>query len=222
MKTNKKNFKLYAALLGFILALAACQPKEFNLGTMISKNDLKYSITQDANDPNTVILESQTPGMTPLWVTPAGRSTKIKDTVKIAFPGDYQFVYGVESAGGFVQADTMVITITTTNLSYVDNPLWNMLTGGVGESKTWILDNGKYGMAPGPLSYADPSVTQEWGNYTPNWEPDGNTTGATAEDYAATMTFDLIGGPHLTSYKPNEDGVTENGVFNLRYIFFKE
>lgn len=215
MKMNTKRFTIYAALLGFIMAFAACQPEEFSLGTIISKENLKYSITQNASDPNMVILESQTPGVTPLWVTPAGRSTKIKDTVKIAFPGDYKFVYGVESAGGFVQADTMVISITTTNLSYVDDPLWNMLTGGVGNSKTWILDNGKLGLAPGPLSYADPSVTQEWGNYTPNWEPSGSDVSATDQDYAAEMTFDLIGGPHLTSYKPNEEDVTENGVFDF-------
>ncbi|HKJ41867.1 MAG TPA: hypothetical protein VKA27_07210, partial [Sunxiuqinia sp.] len=87
---NTKRFKLYAALLGLILAFAACQPEEFNMGKILSKEDLKYSITQDANDPNMVILESQTPGVTPLWVTPTGRSTNVKDTVKIAFAGDYK------------------------------------------------------------------------------------------------------------------------------------
>ncbi len=209
------KLKIYAAFLGLLMAFAACQPEEFSLGEMISKGDLKYSITQDANDPNMVILESQTLGVTPLWITPAGRSTQIKDTVKIAFAGEYQFIYGVESAGGFVQADTFNLSITTNNFDYVNDPLWNYLTGGVGASKTWILDNGKYGLAPGPLSYADPSVEQVWGNYTPNWEPDGSTTGATDDDYAATMTFDLIGGPHITSVKPNEGNVTEEGTFGM-------
>lgn len=212
---NTRKLNIFVALLGLVLAFASCQPDEFSLGKIISKDDLQYSITQNADDPNMIILESLTPEMTPLWVTPAGRSTELKDTVKIAFPGEYKFVYGVESAGGFVQADTMVISITTTNLSYVDDPLWNMLTGGVGESKTWILDNGKYGLTNGPMYFADPSREQVWGNYEINWDPSGSSVGATDQDYAAEMTFDLIGGPHLTSYKPNEGDVTEQGVFDL-------
>lgn len=212
---NTRNFKKYTLLLGMILALFACQPDEFSLGSLLSKEDLKYSITQNPDDPNMVILESLTPGVTPLWITPSGRSQLLKDTVKIAFAGDYQFVYGVESAGGLVQADTLNLTITTDNYDYVKDPLWVLLTGGVGESKTWVLDNGQYGLAKGPLHFADPSRDQVWGNYEINWDPSGADIGATDQDYASTMTFDLIGGPHITSVKPNEDEVTEHGVFGF-------
>lgn len=214
MKTNKLYIVL-TLLAYMVLAFSACQPDDYSLGEMISKDQLEFSITQNPDDPNMILLESLTPGVTPLWITPVGRSLKTVDTVKLAFPGTYKFIYGVQSAGGFVQADTVTVTLTTTNTNYISDPLWVLLTGGVGESKTWILDNGNYGLATGPLSYADPSREQVWGNYEPNWEPAGSDIGATETDYQAEMTFDLIDGAHLTTVKPNEENQNEQGVFSL-------
>ena len=139
MKTNKLS--IFIALLGlFMLALPACQPEEFEMGEIISKEDLKYSITQNAEDPNMIILKSENPGLNPMWIAPMGRSTRVQDTLRIPFEGEYKFVYGVQSAGGFVQADTFRLSLTTNNLSYVNDPLWTLLSGGVGEEKTWLLD----------------------------------------------------------------------------------
>ncbi len=138
MKT--RNFKLYTLLVSMVWALFACQPDEYNLGSVLSKEDLEYTITQNASDPNMVILESLTPGVTPLWVTPMGRSTRVKDTLRFPFAGDYEFIYGVQSDGGLVQSDPYQLSITGNNFSYIDDPLWEMLSGGVGNSKTWYLD----------------------------------------------------------------------------------
>jgi hypothetical protein len=90
--------------------------------------------------------------------------------------------------------------------------LWTALTGGVGKSKTWVLDNGKYGFGTGPLAYADPTKTQTWRSYAFNWDP--ADVGQTANDMAAQMTFSLIGGPFLKTVKPNESG-NESGTFFL-------
>ncbi|MFB6318305.1 hypothetical protein [Saccharicrinis sp. FJH54] len=214
----KKNiFPIILAVLVLGLGLIACQPEEYSLGEAISKDQLDFSITQNADDPNMIILESMTPGVTPLWITPMGRSTKVKDTVKLAFAGDYSFVYGVLSAGGFVQADTFKLTLNTSNLSYVNDPLWIYLTGGVDSSKTWVADNGKYGLAPGAMSYADPNTTVEFDDYTPNWEPAGNALGSSDEDmgWGSTMTFSLQGGAIMTTNKINEGGIQETGTFFL-------
>ncbi|HEY4789343.1 MAG TPA: hypothetical protein VIH57_25005, partial [Bacteroidales bacterium] len=136
----KNKFKIVYIFLGIALLFTACTPKEYGLGGLIEKSALKYSITQDATDPNMVILKSMTPGFTPQWITPQGRSIRVQDTVRIAFPGTYKFIYGVESDGGLVQGDTVTLDITTTNLSYVNDPLWTMICGGVGNEKTWLLD----------------------------------------------------------------------------------
>ena len=212
----KNKLKILVTLTGLaLLLLNACTPKELELGALMDKGNLKYSITQDATDPNMIILKSLTPNVTPQWITPYGRSIRVQDTVKIAFPGTYAFIYGVESQGGLVQADTTYVTITTTNLTYVNDPLWTNLCGGAGKSKTWVPDNGKYGFAAGFMSYADPSVTQEYENFTINWDPGNSSLGLADNDLTGTMTFDLIGGPHMTVVKPNESGAPTSGTYYL-------
>jgi len=204
-----------ALTLGFV----ACQPDEFELGSSISKDALKYSITQDTEDPNMVLLESLTSGAQPHWITPMGRSTRVKDTVKLAFPGIYDFAYGVMSEGGYVQDDTMQVEITTTNFDYINDPLWEFLSGGVGNSKTWRLDYGDYGLAAGPLTYCEPQTTwTEWqaGTAAIGWAPAWSDNQWIIEeaDKDSRMTFSLIDGAVMTTHKVTE-GVDEIGTYSL-------
>ncbi len=222
---NTRKFKIFTALLGLFLAFYACKPEEFSIGEMISKDQLKYSISQDKNDPNMIILESLTPGVTPLWVTPMGRSTQLKDTVKIPFAGEYTFTYGVESAGGYVQADNYVLNLTTNNLNYVDDPLWTLLTGGVGKEKTWVLDLNADAVSKyfiGPLFFY--GTDDSWVTVTDkqtvtgdswNWSPDypGNSWLMAAGDYG-TMTFSLKGGAKIT-VDHKMLGKTQTGTYFL-------
>lgn len=211
------KFKIFSFLAILMMVFSSCSPEDYSLGGILSKEDLKFSITPDATDPNMIYLKSLTPGATPLWTTPSGRSQKIDDVVKIAFAGDYTFTYGVECSGGTVYADPVTIHIAQNNLSYVDDPLWTSLTGGVGKEKVWIVDNGKYGMAPGAMSYADPSTTIEYNNFTPNWQPSGNANGSSDTDmgWGSTMTFSLKGNAVMTTHKINEGGKDETGTFFL-------
>ncbi len=233
MKT--RNIKFYTLLLGLVMALFACQPDEFSLGKLLSKEDLSYRITQDADDPNMVILESLTPGVTPLWITPMGRSTRVKDTLKFPFAGDYEFTYGVESAGGLIQDDAYPLTITTNNFTYINDPLWEMLTGGVGQSKTWVLDLFPEEEAPayakyfvGPLYFygtddswetvtegiAAPEGSDSW-NWKADWAGNGSWLfGEETELDYGTMTFDLIDGAHM-EVDHKILGRQESGTFML-------
>jgi len=233
---NTNRFKIFAALLGLIVVFAACQPEEYELGAILSKSDLKFSITQDPSNPNLVTLESQTPGAAPLWQTPMGRSTRMKDEVKIPFAGKYAFVYGVTSAGGYVQADTFYLDITTNNLSYVNDPLWTLLTGGVDKEKTWLLDLNAEGVSKyfgGPLyffgtedswttvemlkkeiSYDDIKkelgISDAW-NWSPTYK--GNEWLMSVGNYG-TMTFSLKGNAKVT-VDHKMLGRTETGTFFL-------
>src|SRR5690554_1542580 len=211
MRINIWNTTKAVLAVGAML-FTADQPDEYELGDLLKKEELKYSITQDASDPNAIVLQAQNPGHQPFWITPMGRSTLAQDTVRIPFEGEYSFVYGVISAGGVVQADTFKLNLTTTNLNYVNDPLWTLLSGGVGEEKTWIWDNGSYGLAPGPLSYADPSVDQEFQNYSANWDPGNMPPGSTDENmgWNSTMTFSLKNGAFFSAVKYNEGGTEEN------------
>lgn len=218
----KNKFKILTALLGLALLFTACTPQEYELGALMDKSALKFSVTPDANEPNVIILKSLTPGVTPQWITPFGRSTRVQDTVKIAFAGTYKFVYGVESAGGLVQADTVTINVVNDNFSYVNDPLWTNLTGGVGSQKTWRLDYGSYGLNAGPLTYCGPLTTwTEWqaGKADIGWAPawKDNTWIISADDQASRMTFSLKGGAFLTTHKVVE-GVDESGTFMLNTV----
>ncbi|WP_321439111.1 hypothetical protein [uncultured Bacteroides sp.] len=212
-----KKIKILSFLAVLLIAFTSCQPDDYSMGSVLSKSDLKYSITPSASDPNMIVLKSLTSGVSPIWITPSGRSLRMTDSVKIAFKGDYKFLYGVESGGGVVFGDTVTLNIAQNNLSYVNDPLWTSLTGGVGKEKVWIADNGKYGMAPGAMSYADPTTVVEYNNFTPNWEPNGNANGSTDANmgWGSTMTFSLKGGAIMTTHKINEGGKDEVGTFFL-------
>ena len=87
-----------------------------------------------------MILKFNTPGATPVWNYGTGKSTRAIDTVRYAFQGEYAIDLNVITPGGVVDLEPVTITVTEDNLSYVDDPLWTSLSGGVGESKTWYLD----------------------------------------------------------------------------------
>ncbi len=188
-----KNLILIA-FLGSMVAFSSCTPNKYDLGALVNKTTLKYSIVPSSANPNNIILTSSTPGLTPVWVTPVGQSQKAQDTVNIPFPGTYKFVYGVESDGGFVQADTTVVTITTLDQNAVSTPEWTALTGGFGKSKTWVLDLNASGVSKffgGPIYFGGSGW--EW---DAGWS--GNGWICPAADYGS-MTFDLIGNANFSS-----------------------
>ena len=224
MKTKFFNI-CFSVLAVMTLLFSACQPEEYELGQMLSKEDLKYSIVQDAEDPNMVILMARNDGYAPFWTTPMGRSTRVNDTVRIPFEGNYDFVYGVVTPGGVIQADTFTLELTTTNLNYVNDPLWTKLTGGVGEEKTWLLDlnaDGQSRYFVGPLYFY--GTDDSWATVTEgqtiegdswNWQADweGNQWIMPAADYGS-MTFSLKGNATVTV---NHEvlGRVDNGTYFL-------
>lgn len=196
--------------------MSSCEDDSPELGQKLNKSAIDFEVVQDYSideGGNTVILKNLTPEIVPMWDYGTGRSTRMVDTVRFPFKGEYIIKFSAVTGGGIVNVDAVTIEVTEDNLMYVNDPLWTALTGGVGESKTWILDNGKYGLATGPLSYADPSRAQVWGDYQANWDP--ADVGQTDADMNAEMTFSLQGGPFIATVKPNEDGGDESGTFSL-------
>jgi len=145
-------------------------------------------------------LTSLTPNVTPQWITPNGVSLRVKDTVNVPFPGIYTFKYGVESDGGFVQADSVLVTISTLDKNTVSTPMWVNLAGGYGKSKTWVLDlnpiDGSSKLFNGPVYFAGvkaDGTAWEW-----DAQLSGNSWIMPVGDYGS-MTFDLIGDAHFSS-----------------------
>ena len=189
----KNRVKIFVCLLGWILVVAACNPENPHLGPILPKSALKFSVTPLSSNPNMIVLKSETPGVTPYWVTPVGNSTSLVDTIDIPFPATDTLYYSVLGAGGMTQADT-VIKINTIDKNYVSDTTWTDLTGGLGKSKTWVLDldaNGVSKYFSGPIYFG--GTGWEW---DPGWKD--NTWICPAADYG-TMTFSLKGNVIFTS-----------------------
>ena len=205
--------------------MASCKPDEYQLGELYSKNDLKYRIYQNPADSNMIILESQTPNVTPYWIHPQGYSTRVKDTLRIPFPGVYVFVYGVLSPGGLVQADTFYLTINTTNLMYVSDTLWTYLTGGPGNEKVWLLDIDENGVSKyfnGPCYWMGGDNGWHYECMVENgicwyWEASyaGNEWMGDKGDHGI-MIFSLKGGAYVTvNHKLYQELGIQNGTFDF-------
>ena len=238
-----KNIVKILSILFFSAAMiVSCMPDEYELGTVdITSSDLTegkaFSIEHDAENPNIVYLKSLMDSKyTPLWSHPQGRSQEKLVTLKIPFEGTYNVQFGVETRGGIVYGDTVTFTIDNFYAGFVEDELWTLLTGGVESSKTWLLDLDADGVSKyfvGPLYFygtedswesvalydegksgddvkSELGITDSW-----NWKADwpGNTWIMNAGDYG-TMTFDLIGGAHVTVDHKMLDRV-ENGTFLL-------
>lgn len=228
--------KLYKILTILILPLlfTACKKDEHSLGMVLDKSEIKYTVTQDMKaDPggNTVILKNMTPGTLSMWDYGTGSSTRMVDTVKFAFTGDYVIKFSVSTGGRIVKMDSVVVKVTQDNLNYVNDPLWTALSGGVGKDKQWVLDTeGKY--FSGPLSFY--GVNNGWLKEGGPWASGAFSTGCyggdcwtwgpgisdiypnmmTKGDYGM-MTFGLKGTAAFQAVKPMESGATQNGSYFL-------
>jgi hypothetical protein len=215
---------IFLAIVAVALAATGCQDADPGLGKMLDKSEIDFSVTQDfAVHPggNTVILKNNTPGTVSIWDYGTGRSNKVEDRIQFAFKGDYVIKFSALTAGGVVEMDPVTITVTEDDLTLVDDPMWDALSGGVGNEKSWVLDiDAKF--FDGPLYFYGTNNGWEGACMVPggdcwNWNPEyaGNTWLMEAGDYG-TMTFNLIGGGFVSvDHKKLPARGTENGTYFL-------
>jgi hypothetical protein len=201
----KRFHTLFSLLLAAMFFVSSCQQDDHQLGRLLDKSEVKFSVVQDLSlDPggNTVILKNETPETVPMWDYGTGRSTRQVDTVRFAFKGDYVVKFSAMTAGGVVEVEPKTITVTQNNFDYVKDPLFTALAGGVGQEKTWTLDiNATH--FDGPLYFYGTKngwqgACLEPGGDCWNWNPvyQDNTWLMPAGDYG-TMTFNLKDGPYV-------------------------
>jgi hypothetical protein len=229
----KRHIKILAMFM-LPLLIVACKKDEHSLGRVLDKSEIVYSVTQDLQaDPggNTVILTNSTPGTISMWDFQTGTSTRMVDTVRFAFAGDYVVKFSAVTGGQVVQMDSIKVKVTKDNLNYVNDPLWTALSGGVGQEKEWILDEGGIFFS-GPLSFY--GVNNGWLKEGGPWADGANATGCyggdcwtwgpgTGDIYPSmmaqgdygVMTFGLKGTAAFKAVKPMENNITQNGSYYL-------
>jgi len=219
---------LIFGIIGFLIS--SCEPETYSLGKSPDKSQIQYEIVQDFTvDPggNTVIMTNLTDGVVITWDYGTGKSNKKTETVKYAFKGEYTIKVSAVTAGGIVELDPVTITVTDDNLNYVNDPLWTALSGGVGNSKTWVLDLDASGTCKyfvGPMYfYGTDNGWLEGGdsgcygsdcwNWNADWKGNSWVFPNGAEDFG-TMTFSLEGGPYVTTNNLST-GTNESGTYFL-------
>lgn len=206
-----KIFKLFSILSLMAIVFFACTPDEYQLKAPSDKSALKFTVTRDATNPNKFILKSLTPNAQPFWTTPVGTSVKLNDTIVVPFPGNDTISYSVETPGGIVTADPYAFEVKTIDEAYVSGQMWTDLTGGLGKSKTWVLDIDANAVSKG---FAGPFY---FGGTGWEWDPafkDIPWAGVSAGDYG-TMTFDLIGNANFKSDNKMFPDLSGSGKFML-------
>lgn len=208
--------KLFNKLSLFTLVLAAfslfsCNDFENEIGSKLDVSELDFTIIQDYSideGGNTIILTNNTPETIPVWNYGTGRSNRAIDTIQFAFAGDYTIQFSAVTEGGVVNAEPVTITVTDDNFNYIQDPMWETISGGVGNTKTWVLDLNEEGVSKyfnGPLyfygtdnGWLDGGDDGCYGEDCWNWNPDwpGNQWLMDAADFG-TMTFGLDGAPTL-------------------------
>lgn len=197
--------------------------------------------------PKDTVLNTIVPGQT---INIVGYN--LKKATKIAFQGVDASLAGiiytdssviVKVPGSFTGADPLLANkitygtaVDTTDysirifdpaiLEYYKDPVFKLLTGGIGKEKTWVLDLDAKGVSSkfkGPLYFS--GIDYGWDNqcskaggdcwlYDPNYE---SWMGA-AQDYG-TMTLGLKSETAEPVVKVSQKGITKSGMFSGSYFF---
>lgn len=147
-----------------IFVMTACDPQEgsdYALGEMPTPEQLNFTSAPATGQTNVIEFTntSEIPGVA-TW--DLGNGTKIKGekvTAQYPFKGEYTIVMSLYTTGGSTKIERK-ITINNDDMSLLNTPMYNALTGGAAnlDGKTWVFDqyhDGHFGV--GPATDASPS-----------------------------------------------------------------
>lgn len=203
--------------------ITSCSPDEPDLVSPDIKSDdlvegIAFTITHDSSNPNIVHLSSLLPSSYQVaWETPQGRAVGNDYTLKIAFDGDYEIRMGVSTKGGYVWSGPTAFHIDEFCTDFVDHFLWNRLSGGMGNSRTWQIDlaqledgSAKTTCWKGPHWYFNHNFT--WGKLHSRDE-----TETTYANYIDSTPWDASGAIDPTPAEKDAAGNDENWYWAADY-----
>lgn len=225
----------YSLFIGVIaLMVSGCSADDHDMPAPdVTADDLAegiaYSVTHDSDNPNIIHLKSLMPASYQVaWETPMGRSQGAEMTLKMPFDGTYEVKFGVNTRGGYIWSEPSTFEISDFCADFVAGETWEFLAGGAGGSKTWVPDNGNYGMKQGFYSCFEPSTVHAdmvlkentLGNWYADgktwWEPSHSDIGITADDILGEMTFSLSGKAGVkVTFKNGITPDVQEGIFNF-------
>lgn len=241
----KKQFNYFLSLVlgASALIFQACTPEDNNVpAPSVTSAELvegiAFSVTPDANDPNTIHLKSLVKGAQPCWETPSGLSQNSEVTLELPFSGEYTVKFGVTTGAGLVWGEPYTFTVNQNNFEMLSDEIWTNLAGGVDENgkgnpKVWVPMDKSYPPYVGsaPVAYMSPDDVMNdgsgktelvigTGNWNPNWDPGFQSWLIPADDpymgSEMTLSLDAQKGCIAEIKRVDANGVTEKtGSFNL-------
>ncbi|MET4083279.1 hypothetical protein ABIB40_003248 [Pedobacter sp. UYP30] len=180
---NKLNTSILLAIGFMLCVVVSCKKDNItrSIGTPPTAEQIQFSATPDASNPNIIIFKNSYKGINAYWDFGNG-ATANGNEVTGAYPlgGTYTATLTILADGGSVST-TKTITIAKTNTSMLSDPAFKMLSGGLSNAagKTWVIDKTQPGhLGVGPIG----SQAPDWYQAGPN-EKDG------AGFYDDEMTF---------------------------------
>jgi hypothetical protein len=147
------------------------------------------------------------------------------------------FTGGVASLANKITYTTAVGSITYSIpifdpaiLEYYKDPLWTLISGGIGNEKTWAIDFNAQGVSQkfaGPMWFSGEDLRWEFscgaGGNCWNWAPEWQSWMPGPKDYG-TMTFKIKGVPVVPGVTVNQKGLdaSKNGIFSGGYFLDTE
>jgi len=124
------------AWLFFICTLfpQSCQP---------GSGKASFSIAQDKSPDssgNVVLLVNHKPSQITVWDYGFGKSYQKSDTIRYALAGTYEITFTSISGGDTLGPFSEKINVKHNRFQYINNSLWDDLSGGYGLKKSWVLD----------------------------------------------------------------------------------
>lgn len=181
--------KMFLLIAGLGLVLASCKKDEPTLGEPPSDADARFTFTPTAQNPNIIEFKAANPSLDAKWDFGNG-ATAEGSTVLAVYPfaGVYTVSLTVVNSGGS-NSSSQDITINDDDPGLVNNPLFDLLTGGLNGPgfKTWAVDSARavhFGVGPNPVGAA--------GNY-PEWYSASANEKKRAGMYDDRYTFYLQG-----------------------------
>jgi hypothetical protein len=130
-----------------ILVFLACSEEltDRNLGNLVNTNDVKISVTPDANDPNLIHFKLLTADCQALFVCPEAQINEsgIGFSKKILWADTYTMDITAYNKAGYSQKTTITFVVNTTDPTVCTNEKFSLLTGGCNalNGKTWRLNS---------------------------------------------------------------------------------
>lgn len=229
---KKTNFKLLAALLSALMMVfvVSCEKDDDDGTPPVSYDPVLNTNFSFVVTGNNVVFTTTIPGN--VWFTCNDVDYPTVDktvTVFLANADTYTFTCSTLGSGATITSDDFSVVIAQDDLTFLDEGVWKLLTGGQGKTKTWVLDINADGEvtnlwnAPVAYSGKDGDPYFYW-DYIPtdstdvtylNWSPkySDNTWLMPARDYG-TMTF-TANTQTVTTVRPNELITSETGTVTI-------